>query len=275
MLIERTTGRATEEEAPLPNRIPAAIIHSSLAYAVTKWVSERNVQKLFTESAGGLRLSISRPALLTWSSRSGLGNDDDWFSRILATCLEIGAVVGPPEAGGLRWSPETDTSARGLDLVPIDFTARAVATLGLATERGELPPPSRPTTASRVPTFHLSNTAPREAGLTTWQRLMDLLIEASLEVDGRSLTPLDLTEWASRAEIAGAPVVPVLHRLRRSWPQYPRVRADRFLAAVGERCPPVDLSLVRRYVESQSRSTALPSDPDGAANLELEAPPFS
>ncbi|MBZ0114229.1 MAG: AMP-binding protein [Thermoanaerobaculia bacterium] len=253
MLLERTTGRTTEEEASLPETLPTQVIESSLAYAVSKWVSERNLQRLFAESGGSLRLSVSRPALLTWSTRSGLGNDDDWFSRILATCLDIGATVAPPAAGGLRWSPETDTSARGLDLVPIDFTARSVAALGLATEKGQLPPPSRPTSEPRVPTFHLSNTALDEGGLTTWKRLMDLLVQASLEVDARSLAPLDLTEWASRAEITSAPVVPVLHRLRRSWPQYPRVRSQRFLAAVGERCPPVDISYVRRYLESRPR----------------------
>jgi thioester reductase-like protein len=47
----------------------------------------------------GACATLCRPGLLTWSTRQGAANNDDWVNRLLATCLQFGCVPDVTEGG--------------------------------------------------------------------------------------------------------------------------------------------------------------------------------
>ena len=252
--------RPVLEDSPLPDDLTPDIVARSLGYAVSKWVGERMVHGMFAAAAGGLRLSISRPALITWSTRTGFANESDWFTRVLRSCLEMRRVIAASEAGVPRFTPRTPTTVGGLDLVPVDFVARAVRRLGELTLAGTLPPT---TDSGRAPTFHISNLAPDERGLVTVERLMAMLVAADLRCSdtGDGMRPLPLPDWLLEVEAQGAPALPILDMLARMDPSRPRTRAERFAAAMeapveggAVECPGFDQDLVDRFVRRARRA---------------------
>ena len=245
------------EDSALPTALPPQIVASSLGYAVTKWASERMVDGCYRAAAGRLRLSVSRPGLITWSTATGFANESDWFSRLVLSCLEMRRAIGPAEAGIPRWAPLTEATARGLDLVPVDFAARAVCRLGELTRAGELPP------ADRVPTFHVSNIAPAEQGLITIEHLMDMLVAADLRCSDQppGFAFLPLSDWLLEVEARGAPALPILPMLAAMNPSRPRTKADRFTVVMtspggpfAAECPAFDQAVVERFVERVRRA---------------------
>ena len=242
-LLVAGPGRGIAAETiAIPERLSREQFASNTGYAITKWVGERMVQELAKRSGGLWRASISRPALLSWSRATGYANDHDWLTRVLSSCLTTRSIPGPPEAGVPSWTPETETSARGLDLVPVDFAAEAIERLA---ERTRATPAI---SEAGAPVFHVSNLAAGERGLVTLARLLDLLVLADLEVrvePGRDrpefvplepLEPLQVVppaEWRSRVEATGAAALPILDRLRQSIPSLPRTPSAQFRAAVG------------------------------------------
>ncbi len=253
-LLVAGPGRGiASETTPLPERLSREQFDVNTGYAITKWVGERMVQELVKRmggSGGRFRASISRPALLSWSRATGYANDHDWLTRVLSSCLTTRSIPGAAEAGVPGWIPETDTSARGLDLVPVDFAAEAIERLAEWTrDRSEMGTSDR----SEAPVFHVSNLAPGERGLVTLPRLLDLLLFAEMEVRAepgdRRLGPLPLAEeplqvvtpaeWRSRVESTGAAALAILGQLRQSIPSLPRTPAARFRAAVEEMGEPL------------------------------------
>jgi thioester reductase-like protein len=233
-LLENCGVRPAREDSTLPTELPPAIVAKSLGYAITKWASERMVQGVFAAAGGRFQASISRPALITWSSATGFANESDWFTRMIRSCLEMGAAVGPSEAGIPRWVEPTSTTARGLDLVPVDFVARATCRLGELTQTGMLPSRTEDGISSTAPTYHISNLAPNEHGLVTIERLMDMVVAADL----RSSTPprnasfVPFSDWLLKVEAEGAPALPILPMLMGMNPNRPRTQADRFAEAM-------------------------------------------
>ncbi len=245
-LLVAGPGRGIAAETiAIPERLSREQFAANTGYAITKWVGERMVQEWVRQSdqrGGRLRASISRPALLSWSRATGYANDHDWLTRVLSSCLTTRSIPGPPEAGVPSWIPETETSARGLDLVPVDFAAEAIERLA---ERTRATPAL---SEAGAPVFHVSTLAAGERGLVTLARLLDLLVLADLEVraePGRDrpefvplepLEPLQVVppaEWRSRVEATGAAALPILDRLRQSIPSLPRTPSAQFRAAVG------------------------------------------
>ena len=249
-------GRPAAEEAPI-DRVQPSALEANSGYAVTKWVGERLLEELARGCDGALRASVSRPALISWSSRTGRANDGDWLTRVLDSCLELGAAIGPEEVGVPLAIPQTPVSARGLDLVPVDYAAAAVAALGRLTREGSLPGAR----GSRLPTFHVCNTSPDEAGLVTVRRLMDLFSAAHLAIGGPGgpLAMVPSAEWSSRVEIERAPALAILDQLRRMSPEMERSPAARCAAAMAvagdaaPACPPCDASLLETFVRGRRR----------------------
>jgi len=251
-LLESCGIRPALEISRLPTVLPAKTVAGSSGYAVSKWASERMVQGMYHASAGHLRFSVSRPALITWSTSTGFANESDWFSRLLLSCLQMRCAIGQAEAGVPRWAPLTEATARGLDLVPVDYTARAICRLGELTRTGALQP------GTQAPTFHVSNLAPAEKGLITVEHLMDMLVASDLSHSspgaGFSFTPLP--DWLLRVEAEGAPALPILPMLARMNPALPRTKADRFAEIMAEpggpfaaRCPAFDQTVVDTFVQ--------------------------
>ena len=73
-------------------------------YSQSKWVAERIVVEARSR---GFPVSIYRPGRITGHSRTGVGNNDDLFSRLLKACVQLGQV------------PELD-AAFVTDIVPVD-----------------------------------------------------------------------------------------------------------------------------------------------------------
>lgn len=255
-LLRRASGRRVDETTPLPERLAPSLLRTSAGYAISKWVAERWVQRAHEQTRGALRVSISRPALLVWSSLTGCANPEDWFGRVLASCLLLRSTPGPEEVGVVRWVPETPVSVRGIDLVPVDFAARAIARLGALTHQNALP--AAPEFAiGRAPTFHVSNLAAAEKGFVTWDRLMDLLVLTDYR-HGRSRPPLasePLARWAASVELTGAPATAELSALRKMKAIFEPTEASRFREAMmlaGDEspgCPPVDETLLRTFLD--------------------------
>jgi fatty acid CoA ligase FadD9 len=247
-----------DEGAALPDALSPATFGANPAYAVTKWASERMVQEIVRASDGAFRASISRPALLSWALSTGFANEHDWLTRVLDSCLATRSVPGPPEAAAPSWIVETESSARGLDLVPVDFAASAIARLGELTFAGVAP--REAPLEGAAPVFHVSNLAPGERGLVTMPRLLDLLLLADLAAArergaaGAPLAVVPPAAWRSRVETAGASALPLLDRLQASIPSLPRTPSSRFRAAAGGSLPEcaIDLRALSAFVRARS-----------------------
>jgi thioester reductase-like protein len=73
-------------------------------------------------AAAGVPAAIYRPAMIAAHTRRGVGNPDDFLTRYLAGCVELGRYI--------------DDDAAVIDLTPVDFVADAIAALVVAHPRG-------------------------------------------------------------------------------------------------------------------------------------------
>ncbi|MFI5496429.1 amino acid adenylation domain-containing protein [Actinoplanes sp. NPDC051859] len=80
-------------------------------YNASKWVADALAR---AARERGLPVSIYRPARVTGDATTGVGNVDDWFSRLLVTCVQLGGV------------PDLGLPA---DLAPVDHVAAAIGRL--------------------------------------------------------------------------------------------------------------------------------------------------
>jgi hypothetical protein len=152
-------------------------------------------------------------------------------------------------------------------MVPVDFVARAVARLGERTRSGGLGSEAAAggrtlTKASlRVPVFHVSNLCPGELGFANMTRLIDLLVVAALERQaasgrpgGPALEAVPFSDWKLRAEIAAAPVLPLLEQFAQAPPSFVPTRAPRFAALMADeagQCAPIDVEMLGAYLKGR------------------------
>lgn len=234
-----TCERASfDEDAPAAD--PAGL---PLGYAQSKWVAERLVE---SARGRGLAATVHRPSLIAGHGVSGVGNDDDLFSRLLRGCVALG------------WAPELDWQ---LDACPVDFVASAIA--AVASSDGK-PPPA----------IHLRN--PRPAHWTEAVLWMNLR--------GYSVRLESYDRWAERLRSTLRAEHP-LYALRafllrrtdgedaRYLPElyaYPNVRAlraersDAMLGAMGLRCERIGARLLERYFDHWIERDLVPP-PGGSA----------
>jgi len=80
-------------------------------YVQSKWVAE----KIVTIAADrGLPVRIYRPGFVTGDSTSGISNADDFVSRVIKGCIQLGSVP--------------DSDAR-VEMVPVDYVSKAIVHL--------------------------------------------------------------------------------------------------------------------------------------------------
>lgn len=99
---------------------------SSMGYTQSKWVSE-GIMRLARER--GLPVAIYRPGRIGSHSQTGVANPNDFFTRLLAGCIQLGLAPAAPLEE---------------NLMPVDYAARAIIHLS-----------RQPATANQ--TFHLLN----------------------------------------------------------------------------------------------------------------------
>ena len=214
------------EDDPLPE--PEGLFSG---YAETKWVCERI---LGIARERGVPVAIYRPGAISGHSRTGAGNTGDIVGSILKGCIQLGAVMRP--------MPE-------LDVVPVDYLARAIVHLSL---RG----------SSLGKVFQFANPSPMP-----WEEVFDIA-----EGMGYALRRLSYPEW--RRELGEAASAGGDNALIPFLPLFPEVRAggdgepvardggrkvanvrydDRNtregLSGSPVKCPTLDAGLVRTYLD--------------------------
>jgi fatty acid CoA ligase FadD9 len=97
--------------------LPAAL--AATPYALSKWIAEEHARRA---AAAGVPVAIYRPAMIAAHTERGIGNRDDFLTRYLAGCLELGRYI------------DDDTAV--IDMTPADFVAAAIAALVVAHPRG-------------------------------------------------------------------------------------------------------------------------------------------
>ncbi|OGM45784.1 hypothetical protein ABOM_005473 [Aspergillus bombycis] len=86
------TGSTTvgEDEALLPHLKALAYDHG---YAQSQWVAEQLLRRLMGR---GFPIAVYRPGFITGHSQTGACNPDDFFSRLIFACLELGCYPQLP-----------------------------------------------------------------------------------------------------------------------------------------------------------------------------------
>jgi amino acid adenylation domain-containing protein/thioester reductase-like protein len=215
--------------------------HLYLGYLQSKWVAERLV---WAAGERGLPVAIYRPGVVMGDARSGICNKDDYMSRMILGCLQLGMYPDVPERKAI---------------VPVDFAARALVAIA-----------RQHTSFGRA--FHLVDPNSQ----TTVTSLF-----AQLEALGYELRRVPRHEWiaaltaADAASNALAPLafifaMPVVDGLTLFdlFEYMPAFAADNTLAAIsgsGLSCHPVDHALVAAWMRYFARSEAAAALPAPAA----------
>ncbi|MFI6757662.1 amino acid adenylation domain-containing protein [Micromonospora sp. NPDC050417] len=202
-------------------------------YNSTKWVSDALVR---AARGRGLTVSVHRPARITGNATTGVGNADDYFSRLLKTFVQLGAV---PEIG--------DDHA---DLSPVDYVGAAIGHLSRQPERwGQ--------------DFHYYNNR-----TISFADLAGALAGYGYPVD---LVPYDRWRAAllGRPDAALAPFAPLFgeHTPRRTQPRFDCTRTEAALAPAGITCPPADPALLHTYLAWYVSAGFLDPPPGGHSDV--------
>jgi thioester reductase-like protein len=206
--------RTLLETMPLPEPVG----HDT-GYSESKWVAEGLVE---LARARGVPVAVYRPGMVLGDSRSGISNPDDYLTKMLLGCLQLGHAP-------LR--------AYDLAVAPVDWVSRALVALSLQP-------------ASRAHAFHL--VAPRPL---PWNELF-----AHVRAQGLSLQLLPYEAWRQTLLEALAseqakdnPLAPLAGLLGpRGDRATPRVDCARVLAGLAGHdleCPSVDAAFVGRVLD--------------------------
>lgn len=220
-------GQGNQEEAPLPPVLGAPASQAG-GYVLTKWVAERMVELVSQHLEGTWPVVVSRPGLISWSSATGFASLKEWFPALFASCIQLGVV---PSRVGAAFPSEpvlTETSARGVQPLPVDFVssvlARLTSALLSAAAQGK---------ALSV-RLNLVNTNPGTNGLMLWPQAFAGLRAAHLAAGADK--PLAAVRWPDFRDLclaektAFAPLVPSFAEL----PALPRFPAKTMQAFVGD-----------------------------------------
>ncbi|EPS44867.1 hypothetical protein H072_1138 [Dactylellina haptotyla CBS 200.50] len=86
------TGGASFENDILENREEiSALLTKSNGYAQSKYLAEILVRQFATTPVAGDRVSVVKPSFLIGTQEEGVANTDDFFWRVVASAMEIGA----------------------------------------------------------------------------------------------------------------------------------------------------------------------------------------
>jgi thioester reductase-like protein len=214
-------------EADVPRQCEALYV----GYPQSKWVAE---QLVLQARERGVPVCVYRPGVITGHSRSGVGHMEDFISRIIRGCIEIGAAS------------DMDVT---VDMTPVDYVSGAIAHLSLS-----------PDAVGHV--YHLVN-----AQQMTWDEVVEWL-----RGHGYPLRKLPSAQWreelfqksALTAESALFGLSPLIGEAPEGWRlRVPRLHFDAraalaALAGSGLSCPPMDAKLLERYMDFCVRAGLVP-----------------
>jgi thioester reductase-like protein len=205
-----------------------------VGYAQSKWVAE---QLVLRARSRGLPVCVYRPGVITGHSRTGVGHWEDFISRTIRGCVQVGAV------------PDM---ALQVDMTPVDYVSAALVRLS-----------QRPASLGGI--FHLIN--PR---LRPWTEVV-----AWLRAYGYPLRQMPYNEWRQEllrhddftAENALFGLSPLLGQVPEDGTlAIPEVHFDACnaaagLAGSGLACPPLDGRLLQTYFAYCIQAGLLPPPP--------------
>ncbi|KIK54910.1 hypothetical protein GYMLUDRAFT_176445 [Collybiopsis luxurians FD-317 M1] len=168
------------EEEPLAPYIDSIVYETG--YGQSQWVADEMVQSLIGK---GFPIAIHRLGFVLCHSETGIGNQDDFMSRLVVDCINLGVYPLLPD--------------QRKELLPVDYAASSILAISLSDRN-----------LGRV--FHI---APDNA-LTSSMDMIDLFQEIERIIDIH-LVGVPYDEWLSRLERFGntailrmAPLMPVL-----------------------------------------------------------------
>ncbi len=216
------TGRKLLDEA---DALDLGIDYVHMGYTRSKWVAEK---LMWIAQSRGLPMTILRPGLVLGHSQTGMTKTDDYPSRLIKGCIQMGSFP--------------DLTDQKEELIPIDYASRAIAHLT-----------RQPESIGQV--FHLVPPQGQNVDLIT---LFELIQDY-----GYSLKKLPYTEWKdellkqTRHSQANAlyPLLPFIKdkvsqehltvmELYQNTPDYDDRNTVRGLADTDIVCPPVTAKLI-------------------------------
>lgn len=232
--LAQRLGVSGNEEAPLPQRLGETAAQLD-GYVASKWVVERMAELLHRHCQGKLPLLVSRPGLLLWSP-SGFAPLKEWFPALLASCLKLGLLPLAKPAVVPSEPVTTETSARGLEPLPVDYVGELCsrltsALLGSVEQKG-----------SSFFRLNLVNTNPGTKGLALWPQIFCGL-QAAYLAEFPQKDPLRMVSYRDFLDTCLAqpnpftPLVPHFADL----PALPRMPANT-MKAFAQQMPPPPLS---------------------------------
>jgi nucleoside-diphosphate-sugar epimerase len=161
----------TEEGEMLP---PSQILRSN-PYAISKWVAEKLVRRA---GKAGLPISIFKPGMITGSSTTGASNPSslsslfvrDHWGVLTSLAIKFAADYVSRYIRGLLRTRTFFHSSLNVELIPVDFVAKVIVALGLATQSNQM-------------TYHIANN-----NTITYSQLASL-ISARVPLTGSLLFP--------------------------------------------------------------------------------------
>lgn len=228
--VGHATGRKVLYEG---DNIRLGIGHHYGGYVKTKWVAE---QMVWNAHALGLPVTVYRCGLVLGDSHHGTANPDDFISRLIKGCIQLGKFY--------RLRNKYD------NFVPVDFASAAIVHLSRQQDSNGLP-------------FHVVN--PRQIPYSQfWKLISD---------HGYSMAELDYRDWKeelykSCSQSENNPLFPLLPlfieevhptpftivELFQDVPLYDTSNLENGLRGSGIVCPPIDQKLVstwlRFYIET-------------------------
>ncbi|PFH60176.1 hypothetical protein XA68_11337 [Ophiocordyceps unilateralis] len=221
------TGATTvREDEPLLRHLDALPLDHG--YAQSQWVAEQLVGRLISR---GFPIAVYRPGFVTGHSRSGACNRDDFVSRLIEACCEMGCYPLLPN--------------QRKEFVPVDYVTAAILHIAAS-----------PTCAGKA--YHIVPPS-RDASVD-----MDATMQLVGEALQRPLRGVPYSEWVDRLAVVAPlrllPLQPMLaekiYSGRTRWelyenmPVYDTSNTDAALADYpgGLELPPLDESLMKRYI---------------------------
>jgi thioester reductase-like protein len=197
----------------------------AVGYAQSKWVSEKMVM---IARAREVPVCIYRPGMITGDSQSGFCKLDDFMPRMIRGCTQLG--VAP------------DMEGFAMDLVPVDYAARATVHLSLEAR-------------SLGKAFNVLNPPP-----IGWNRIVE-----RMNAFGCAITTMPYDRWLEALRNAPGDnslvyLLPVLDRLSQelfTWPRLDCRNTREGLAGTSICSPPAE-ELLDTYLSYFVRSGFLP-----------------
>ncbi|GGO96642.1 hypothetical protein GCM10012280_56610 [Wenjunlia tyrosinilytica] len=227
--ISVLVSAADNPELLLEDRRVAPELVPSNGYVRSKWTAEELVR-----AAGrrGVPTAVYRPGRISGATGTGVVGADDAFWHYVRAGIELGAMPIPDGGPG---------SVTSVDLVPVDYVARAVVHLGLGAE---------PNGAA----YNLTNPEPTR---------VDVIVD-HLKSLGHRIDAVPQREWARRLQQAHAVATATedssLHHVALLIAdgaagelmgdfRFDRSATIRGLGGSGIECPKVDGSVLERYFQ--------------------------